>query len=173
MIRTACVTGRFQPVHLQHVELFLRALDDADRLIVAITNPTIESYASQDVSLHRNQADANPFDVATRMSLLDASLTDAGIAAVTTLVPFDIFAPDTWADVVPLDVTQVVRVYSPWEAEKVERFRAAGYRVRVLDGDNDRKITASQIRASLFSGGHDWEAHVTVSTRGLLQKVVS
>lgn len=173
MIRTACVTGRFQPVHLQHVELFERALDDADALIVAITNPTAESYATQDLTLHRNQADANPFDVATRTALLDASLTDAGIRAVTTIVTFDIFAPDTWADAVPLDVTQVVRVYSPWEAEKVVRFRAAGYPVRVLDGDNDGKITASQIRASLFAGGYDWETHVTVSTRELLKKVVA
>ncbi|MEX2533103.1 MAG: adenylyltransferase/cytidyltransferase family protein [Nitriliruptoraceae bacterium] len=173
MIRTACVTGRFQPVHLQHVELFLRALDEADRLIVAITNPTVESYATQDASLHRNQAEANPFDVATRTRLLAASLTDAGIAAVTSIVAFDIFVPDTWEEIVPLDVTQVVRVYSPWEAEKVVRFRAAGYPVRVLNGDNDNKITASQIRASLFAGGHDWEAHVTASTRELLHKVVS
>jgi len=172
MSRTACVTGRFQPVHVQHVELFLRALDTADRLIVAITNPTPDTYATQDVTLHRNQPDANPFDVNTRTALLNASLTDAGIFDVTTLVTFDIFAPDTWGDVVPFDVTQVVRVYSPWEADKVVRFRAAGYPVRVLDGDSQGRITASQIRASLAAKTDDWQAHVTPGARTLLKKVV-
>jgi nicotinamide mononucleotide adenylyltransferase len=172
MSRTACVTGRFQPVHLQHVELFLRALDDADRLIVAITNPTQDSYAGEDPSLHRNRADANPFDVAFRTALIEASLADAGINDVTTIVTFDIFAPDTWAGVVPLDVTQVVRVYSPWEHDKVARFRAAGYPVRMLDGDTTNKIAASDIRTSLFSGGNTWQTQVSPSARALLSKVL-
>lgn len=172
MSRVACVTGRFQPVHVQHVELFLRALDEADRLIVGITNPTVSSYAHADRSLHRNRADANPFDVATRTRLIEAALADAGILDRTEIVPFDIFAPDTWATAVPLTVTQVVRVYSPWEQEKVERFRAAGYPVRALTGDTNTKVTASKIRASLFAGGNDWEQHVTVSVRDMLRKLV-
>lgn len=171
-MQSACVTGRFQPVHVQHVELFLRALDDAERLIVAITNPTVDSYATQDPALHRNRADANPFDVATRTALLEAAFDDAGIAEVTSIVTFDIFAPDTWAAVVPLDVTQVVRVYSPWEAEKVVRFRAAGYPTRVLTGESAGKVTASDIRASLFSGGDDWRDWVTPRVGDLLERFV-
>lgn len=171
-MQTACVTGRFQPVHVQHVELFLRALDDAEHLIVAITNPTIDSYATQDPALHRNRVDANPFDVATRTALLEAAFDDAGIAEVTRIVTFDIFAPDTWAAVVPLDVTQVVRVYSPWEAEKVVQFRAAGYPTRVLTGESAGKVTASDIRASLFSGGDDWRDWVTPRVGDLLERFV-
>lgn len=172
MMRVACVTGRFQPVHVQHVDLFWRALDDADRLIVAITNPTVDSYAQEDQTLHRNRQDANPFDVAFRTELVEAALDDAGIRDVTTIVTFDIFAPDTWARIVPLDVTQVVRVYSPWEHEKVVRFRAAGYPVKELVGDNDNKITASTIRASLFGGQDDWRESVTPSVARLLERCV-
>lgn len=172
MMRTACVTGRFQPVHVQHVDLFLRALDNADRLIVAITNPTVDSYVGQDQALHRNRQDANPFDVAFRTKLIEAALDDVKIRDVTTIVTFDIFAPDTWAATVPLDVTQVVRVYSPWEHEKVERFRQAGYPVHALAGNNDTKITASAIRESLFSGGTDWREWVSPSVARLLERHV-
>ena len=35
----ACVTGRFQPVHHQHLDLFEIALREAGYLIVAVTNP--------------------------------------------------------------------------------------------------------------------------------------
>ncbi len=35
----ACVTGRFQPLHDQHLELFEIALTHCEHLIIAITNP--------------------------------------------------------------------------------------------------------------------------------------
>jgi len=69
-----CVTGRFQPVHADHLRLFRAALAGGDRLVVAVTNPDPGACRAEPTSGHRHRADANPFTYFERVGLLAAAL---------------------------------------------------------------------------------------------------
>ncbi len=144
-----CVTGRFQPVHDQHLELFEIALRDADHLVVAITNPDTGAYHEEPTSAHRHRAESNPFTYFERARLLQTALDNRGLMARTTIVPFDLTRPDCWSEYVPLHAQHLVRAYSSWEREKARWLADARYPVTVLDGDPANKISSSDIRARL------------------------
>ncbi|MBW0106069.1 adenylyltransferase/cytidyltransferase family protein [Pseudonocardia sp. KRD291] len=151
-----CVTGRFQPVHGQHLELVELALQRCAHVLVAVTNPDTGARHTEPTSAHRHTGAANPFTYVERVWLLDAALRGAGLAEATTVVPFDLTRPQVWAEYVPLRARQFVRVYSDWEREKADRLGAGGYPLTVLDGDPAAKVDATDIRAALTSGA-GWE----------------
>ncbi|WP_243653505.1 adenylyltransferase/cytidyltransferase family protein [Pseudonocardia endophytica] len=164
------MTGRFQPVHVQHMELFGTALREADHLIVAVTNPDHSARHEESTSDHRHTDGANPFVYFERLRLLEAALDGAGFAGRASVVPFDLTRPHVWPEYVPLHARQFVRVYDAWEREKADRLAGAGYTVTVLDGDPDSRVSASDIRAALASGT-GWEAFVPPATVPLLREL--
>lgn len=169
-----CVTGRFQPVHDQHLELVGTALQRCAHVIVAVTNPDAGARHAEPASAHRHTAAANPFGYLERAWLLGAALRGAGMAERTTVVPFDLTRPQVWPEYVPLRARQFVRVYSDWEREKADRLAASGYPLTVVDGDPATKLDATAVRSALASGA-GWEALVPPATvpvlRGLLDRV--
>ena len=164
--RLVCVSGRFQPVHDDHVRLFRAALADGDRLVVAVTNPDPGTRRPEPTSEHRHRPDANPFTYFERVELLAAALAGglgAERAAQVRVVPFDLARPEHWAHYVPLTAVQYVGVYGPWEQEKAERLSAGGYRVVQVPGDAATRRTSTAIRAAVRAG-HDWEHLVPPAT---------
>ena len=155
----SCVTGRFQPVHDQHLELFEIALGQSTHLIVAVTNPDSGSLFESDASVHRHRPTDNPFTYFERVRLLHAALSGAGLRDRTTIVPFDLCAPRRWPEYVPLPARQFVRVYGEWEATKARLLHDAGYQVVALEGDVEGRRSSSDIRARMRAG-EDWESLV-------------
>lgn len=155
----ACVTGRFQPVHRQHMELFDIALRHAGRLIVAVTNPDSGARREDTTSAHRHRRSANPFTYYQRVRLLSAALAERRLTARTTIVPFDLTRPAHWHEYVPLHARQFVRAYSDWERHKGRLLADAGYRVEMLEGNPEGQLSASDIRARMAHGA-DWESLV-------------
>ncbi|WP_242622858.1 cytidyltransferase [Pseudonocardia sediminis] len=165
------MTGRFQPVHDQHLELVGLALRECAHVIVAVTNPDSGARHTEPTSAHRHTPAANPFSYVERAWLLDAALRGAGLAEVTTVVPFDLTRPQVWTEYVPLRARQYVRVYSDWEREKADRLAAGGYPLTVLDGDPATKVDATDIRAALASGT-GWEGLVPPATVPVLRELL-
>jgi nicotinic acid mononucleotide adenylyltransferase len=56
-------------------------------------------------------------------------------------------------------MTQYLRLFSDWGGTKLERLRAAGYAVVVLDEGAEKDISGIEVRAALRSGG-EWESLV-------------
>jgi nicotinamide mononucleotide adenylyltransferase len=166
----ACVTGRFQPVHSQHLELFALALRECAHLVVAVTNPDTSARHAEPTSAHRHTSAANPFTYFERVRLLTAALRGAGLAERTTVVPFDLTRPDVWPQYVPPHARQFVRVYSAWERDKAARL-AAVYPVTVLEGDPAAKVDAADIRELLAGTG--WTAAVPPATVPVLRELLA
>lgn len=164
----ACVTGRFQPLHRQHVELFEHALQEAEHLIVAITNPDAGALYASPASSHRHRLQDNPFSYYERQRFIAAALRDRGMLERCSIVPFDLGTPQHWASYVPLSARQWVRVYSPWEAAKLDMLEAAGYALREVPGDSENRISSTEIRARLRAGA-GWEADVPDAVLPLLR----
>jgi cytidyltransferase-like protein len=167
-VTLAAVTGRFQPVHAQHLELFAHALAHHDELVVAVTNPDRQARRREATSAHRHTDAANPFTFYDRARLLAAALAGAGLTA--TVVPFDLTRPEVWPEYVPLDAHQYVRAYSAWEVEKADQLRAGGYAVTVLDGDPAAKLDATDIRRAFDDGS--WVDLVPAATVPVLRALL-
>lgn len=167
--RLGAVTGRFQPVHDQHLELFGWVLDRHEHLVVAVTNPDTAARHQEQTSAHRHTDAANPFTYFERSLLLDAALRGAGLRDRATIVPFDLTRPRLWHEYVPAEAVQVVRVFTDWERSKAATLQAA-YPVTVLDGDPDARLCATEIRARLTRGC--WRDAVPPATVGVLRRLL-
>jgi nicotinamide mononucleotide adenylyltransferase len=75
------------------------------------------------------------------------------------VIPFPVNEPELWHAYVPRDVTQYIRLFSEWGGTKLERFRAAGYEVVVLDQGVEKQVSGADVRAALRDGS-DWRALV-------------
>ncbi|MGD9571856.1 MAG: cytidyltransferase [Thermoleophilia bacterium] len=174
-----CVTGRFQPVHGDHLRLMRRALDERGALVVAITNPDPGSRHADPRSAHRHRDDANPLTYWQRAELLRAALAapapdglGPGAAAEVRIVPFDLGRPEHWAGYVPLEAVQYVGVAGDWEREKARRLAGAGYRVREVTPPPWPRRSGTAIRAAMRGGG-DWEAMVPPATVAPLRALLA
>lgn len=167
MIELGCVTGRFQPLHAQHLELFGIALAQCRHLVVAITNPDPGARHEESTSAHRHTASANPFTYFERARLVDTAVRAQGWSQRVTIVPFDLTHREVWTQYVPAGAQHFVRAFSEWERQKAQWFEQAGYAVTVIDGDPAAKLAASDIRSAMRSG--EWRAMVPASTQALLE----
>lgn len=172
MTPLGCVTGRFQPVHEQHLALFDIALAECRHLILAVTNPDPGTRHQEPASEHRHTAAANPFTYFERCRLLDAAARHRGMAERITIVPFDLSRPELWPQYVPLPARQFVRAYSEWERQKARRLEGGGYPVTLLDGDPAGRISASDIREALRAGDESWHPLVPAATVPLLEELL-
>ncbi|WP_243741770.1 cytidyltransferase [Actinomycetospora succinea] len=164
------MTGRFQPVHDQHLELFALALAAHDHLVVAVTNPDTGARHVASTSTHRHTDEANPFTYFERTRLLTAALAGAGMADRATVVPFDLTRPALWPEYVPRHAVQYVRTFSAWETDKAGRLADGGYEVVVVDGDPATKLDAAAIRAAFRDDS--WPSLVPPATVPVLRDLL-
>lgn len=162
------VTGRFQPIHFDHLALLQHALTQAHHVVIGITNPEPASRIAHPASAHRHLAAANPWTYDERAALIGAALHSAGIdGARYTILAFPLDEPARWPRLLPPGTPQLVRVFSDWEREKVRRFAAAGYPPQVLEGDPATRLSASDIRSAM-QNAEPWQHWVPPGARELL-----
>ena len=86
------------------------------------------------------------------------------------MIPFPVNEPELWPAYVPDGVTQYLRLFSEWGGEKLERLRAAGYEVVILDEGAEKELSGADVREALRSGG-DWEALVPPGVARILREL--
>ncbi len=173
MTSLGCVTGRFQPVHNQHVSLFELALRRCDQVVIAITNPDSGTRHQETASAHRHTPAANPFTFFERATLLQAALAGLGMSGRTTVVPFDLTRRAHWHEYVPLHARQFVRAYSEWEHQKAGWLRQAGYQVTVLHGAPSGRLSGTDIRQFMQQPDARWRAKVPQATVPVLERLLT
>lgn len=169
-LQRIAVTGRFQPIHLDHLALLQHAFAQARHVVIGITNPEPAARTAHPASAHRHLAAANPWTYAERAALIDAALRCDGVkAARYTILPFPLDEPARWPALLPTGTPQLVRVFSDWEREKVRRFASAGYPPRVLEGNAATRLSASDIRSAM-QNAEPWQQWVPPGARELLAR---
>ena len=166
--RVACFTGRFQPFHLQHLEVLSALSHNFDRIIIGVTNPDLSDLQEHNASLHRHTDEANPFSYESRVKIIQDSLT--GLAQTELIefevIPFDLTAPDSWK--VPAQTVFAVRIFSPWEKSKLALFSDQGFETLELPAP-DKKLCASDIRQSLAANDSNWKSLVAADATDTIQ----
>lgn len=167
------MTGRFQPLHLDHLELLLHALDRHERLVVGITNPDPSTRSPEASNPSRHLAASNPFTYWERLQFVRAALAGAGVAwERVEVVPFPMHRPELGCFYASADAVQYVRVYSPWEHDKVERLRAHGWSVVVLDGSAGKARAGSAVREAL-AHGEPWRNALPAAVAELVERFLA
>jgi cytidyltransferase-like protein len=165
------IHGRFQPFHLGHLEYLKGAAARCEEVFVGITNPDPERIKPEAADPLRHLPEANPFTYVERLLMVKAAAADAGIAPERVhVIPFPVNEPELWHAYVPEDVVQFIRLFSGWGGTKLERLRAAGYEVVVLDEGAEKEVSGADVRAALRDGG-DWERLVPAGVAHELRRL--
>ena len=171
MTARGMIHGRFQPFHLGHLEYLKGAAARSDEVFVGITNPDPERIKPEADDPLRHLPESNPYTYVERMLMVEAAAADAGIARERLhVVPFPVNEPELWDAYVPRDAVQFIRLFSDWGGTKLERLRAGGYAVVVLDEGAQKEISGSEVREAL-SDGRDWERLVPPGVARVLRQI--
>lgn len=157
--RYGMIHGRFQPFHMEHLRYFRLAWERSEKVIVGITNPDPSTVVQDSLNEHRHFPEENPFTFIERVIMIQETLQEEGIAMDRVhIVPFPIHHPERWPHYVLEGTAMFVVAYSPWERQKAERIREAGYDVVIVESF-EKKISGQQVRG-LMADGDDWESLV-------------
>jgi nicotinamide-nucleotide adenylyltransferase len=161
------IHGRFQPFHNGHLEYLKGAAAHSDEVWVGITNPDPTRVKPEPADPVRHLPEANPYTYAERLLMVKAAADSIDVDV--HVIPFPINEPELWPAYVPPDVTQFIRQFSDWGTTKIERLRAAGYEVVILDEGTEKELSGADVRAALRDGD-DWEALVPSGVARVLQQ---
>lgn len=171
MAARGMIHGRFQPFHNGHLEYMRGAGERCDELFVGITNPDPARVKPEAADPARHLPESNPWSYAERLLMVKAAALDLGLdLARLHVIPFPVNEPELWPAYVPAEVTQFLRLFSDWGGEKLDRLRAAGYQVVVLDEGAEKELSGTDVRAALRAGG-DWESLVPPGVARVLREL--
>jgi nicotinamide-nucleotide adenylyltransferase len=167
--RVACFTGRFQPFHNQHLEVLSALSREFDQIIIGITNPDLENLFEHAASQHRHTDAANPFSYESRVRIIKASISELSElnGVEIEIIPFDLTQPSSWA--VPAETVFALRIFSSWEASKLDLFTGQGFEVLELPTPVT-KLSASDIREALTTNDSTWHSHVAPGAISTIQQ---
>jgi nicotinamide-nucleotide adenylyltransferase len=151
------IHGRFQPFHLGHLEYLRGAAARSDEVWVGITNPDPTRVKEEPSDPLRHLPESNPYTYAERLLMVEETARDESIDV--HVIPFPVNEPELWNAYVPRDAVQFIRHFSEWGGTKIERLRAAGYEVVVLDAGAEKEISGADVRSTMRNDG-DWRSLV-------------
>jgi nicotinamide-nucleotide adenylyltransferase len=151
------IHGRFQPFHNGHLEYMLGAAARCEELWVGITNPDPTRIREEPSDPLRHLPESNPWTYAERLLMVKETARDEGLDV--HVIPFPVNEPDLWPAYVPDGVTQYLRLFSEWGGTKLDRLRAAGYEVVILDAGVKKGVSGADVREAIRAGD-DWEGLV-------------
>lgn len=156
------VHGRFQPPHNEHLRYWRLGLELCRTLIIGVTNFDPDVILEEAENVERHKAEANPFTYWERTLMIRDALLEEGVEPERfATVAFPIHHPGKWpyyAPAAPAECLYILRVFSPWEAEKARRFADQGLKVHTVE-EKEKFISGRQVRRAM-ARGEAWEALV-------------
>lgn len=152
MRKTGVAFGRFQILHLGHLEYLLEAKKRCEHLIIGITNPDPEITRFDETCPHRSEAQANPFTFYERLRMIEETMTEAGIFREEfTIVPMPINYPERIRYYIPDDATVLLTIYDEWGWERKKIIENLGYELEILwmRTDDTRITSGTEVREKI------------------------
>ena len=167
----ACVHGRFQPPHLDHLRYMLAAKERADFLWIGLAQYDLWDMEECLLAPHRGQPDNNPLTYYERVTIIADVLVEAGCSrAEFGCIPFPIDRPDRIRQFLSPSVVCLTTICEDWNSVKIETLRAAGYVVEVL-WNEPKRIEGRRIREAIVAGDESWRELVPAATSKALDRL--
>lgn len=155
--------GRFQVLHLKHMEYLLAAKMRCQKLYIGITHPDISVYpASSSLDIHGTTKRDNPLTYIERYEMLLDALLDFGVKREEfEIIPFPISHPEILMEYIPSDAVHYMNLCGAWDEERRRILSELGAKVEVLfqKSEEEKGITSSRIR-ELIADEEAWEMYV-------------
>ena len=122
MTERGVIHGRFQVLHLKHMEYLLAAKMRCRLLYVGITHPDISAYpATSPLDTHGTFQKDNPLTYIERYEMLRDSLLEFGVKREEfEIIPFPVSRPDILKQYAPGDAVYYMSICGEWDREKYE-----------------------------------------------------
>lgn len=162
MVETGVIHGRFQVLHLKHMEYLLAAKMRCKTLYIGITHPDELYLGGMEADRHGIRKSDNPLTYLERYQMIHDALIDFGVQRDQfEIVPFPISRPDYITQYTPKDATYFMSICDDWGEKKYQIFTDLGLKVEVLwrKTEEERGVTGTQVRAAIASG-QDWQSLV-------------
>ena len=155
------IHGRFQMLHIGHMEYLLAGKKRCDYLIIGIANPDASTTRFTEANPHRSLALANPLTYFERFQMISGAMLEAGVNRHEfDIVPFPINFPDTLFNYVPQDAKYFMTIYDEWSIEKLDLLKSKNCIVDIMwTRTNDEKITSGTEVRNLIISNKAW-AHL-------------
>ena len=163
MTERGVVHGRFQGLHLKHMEYLLAAKMRCRLLYVGITHPDIFSCpAASPLDVHGTLVRDNPLAYIERYEMIRDSLLEFGVKREEfEIIPFPVDRPDVLAQYAPADAVYYMSICGEWDREKEKILSSLGLKTEILwERDPEEKgITGTELRA-LIAGDGSWRQYM-------------
>jgi cytidyltransferase-like protein len=165
-MKLGVIHGRFQMLHLGHMEYLLAGKSRCDFLYIGVTNPDPELTAPNSNDLKRTNLSANPFTYYERLQMLCNAMLESGVNRNQfEIVPFPINYPQLLKYYVPLDATFFVTVYDTWGEHKLKTLQDLGVNVDLMwRRTMDERLTSGTEVRTLIANDGEWESLIPKST---------
>ncbi len=159
MDKIGVIHGRFQMLHIGHMEYLLAGKKRCEYLIIGIANPDPSLTKYNEANPHRSTSLANPLSFYERFQIIKGSLLEAGIKREEfDIVPFPINYPEMLFNYAPLDAKYYMTIYDEWSREKYNMLRNLGCDIEIMwERTNAEKITSGSEVRELISKGEEWK----------------
>jgi cytidyltransferase-like protein len=174
MTRTpvGAIHGRFQPLHLGHMEYLLAGKSRCEFLYIGITNPDPSVTFEHPADKARGRAENNPYTYWERAGMLRDALLEAKVPrGEFEIVPFPIVRLDLLRQYVPENATLFLTIYDDWGRSKADMLRAMNFQVDVMWelAPEKKGITATEVREQIQLDGN-WRELVPPAARPWIER---
>ena len=163
MTERGVVHGRFQGLHLKHMEYLLAAKMRCRLLYVGITHPDIFACpAASPLDVHGTLVRDNPLAYIERYGMIRDSLLEFGVKREEfEIIPFPVDRPDVLAQYAPADAVYYMSICGEWDREKEKILSSLGLKTEILWERNaeEKGITGTELRA-LIAGDGSWRQYM-------------
>jgi len=164
------IHGRFQPLHLGHLEYLLAGAARCETLVVGITNPDPWQTTEEPTDPVRGSTEANPCTYYERYLMVEAALIGAGVEAHRLrIVPFPNGFPERLRHYAPREAVYLLTVYDDWGVEKLDRLRSLGLTTEVMWRRTDKPISGARVRRAI-AAGTDWQRLVPAAVATVIRQ---
>jgi cytidyltransferase-like protein len=162
------IHGRFQPLHLGHLEYLLAGKERCEVLVVGITNPDPWQTGFEPSDPSRSSAASNPFTFYERYLMVEGAMDEAGVARTEVrIVPFPHNHPERIGHYAPPDALYLLSIYDDWGETKLRRLSDLGLRTHVLWRRDAKVTTGSEVRRRITED-EPWSHLVPEATRRVI-----
>jgi len=156
--KTGVIHGRFQMLHIGHMEYLLEGKNRCDYLVIGITNPDPTLTRFSPANPHRSSTLTNPLTYFQRMQIITGAMLEAGVPRDEfDIIPFPINRPELLFFYSPKDVPYFMTIYDEWGYEKKATLEKLGCLVKVMwKRPNDQKVTSGSEIRDLIGKNEEW-----------------
>ena len=161
MVEIGVVHGRFQVMHLKHMEYILAAKMRCRKLFIGLTNPDSMHTKDSVHDINRSERSSNPLTYYERYEMIRGAMKEFNVPeSEYDIVPFPINYPEYLLQYVPRDAVYYMGMYDEWDEEKYKTLKDLGLNIEVLwkRAPEEKGVTASWVR-SCIATNQEW-AHL-------------